>query len=122
MVFKIKRIVKIFIIPFLFLYPNLLAQFKDEFNSQLIFDLTKIDGWNYFTGYGNVKMSFSCDAIGFARINVDVSRDKENTWWALIKKYVSKYFDFIQFENPKPEFRVEAKVKISKAPKRVTLY
>lgn len=122
MVFKIKRIVKIFIIPFLFLYPNLLAQFKDEFNSQRIYDLTKIDGLNYFKGDGNVKMSFSCDAIGFARINVDVSRDKKNIWWALIKKYVSKNFDFTQFENPKPEFRVEVKVKIGKVPKRVTIY
>jgi hypothetical protein len=37
--------------------------------------------------------------MGFTKINVGASKDKENIWWALIKKCVSKNFDLTQLKK-----------------------
>jgi hypothetical protein len=97
---------------FLFIYGICPAQFLDSFDSN------KIDGWFYFTGDGNATMNF-IQKDGYARMLVDATKDKSNVWWALIKKDVTKYLDLNKLKDPAYELRVEAKVRISDAPRRV---
>jgi hypothetical protein len=102
---------------------TLSAQFIDDFNDKSFFyDTTGINGWNYFPGDGNAKMSFNSVGNGIARIYVDATGDKENIWWALNKRCISNNLDLTPFENPKTEFRIETRIKVSNAPKRVNLH
>jgi len=118
----IKNSIRILIAIILF-SSTLFAQFIDDFNDKSFFyDTTGINGWNYFTGDGNAKMSFSSIGNGISRIFVDATGDKENIWWALIKRGISDSLDLTPFENPKTEFRVEAKIKVNSSPKRVNLH
>ncbi len=103
------------------LHPKLWGQFEDQFNSQMIYDSTGINGWNYFTGDGNAKMSFTSNGDGYAKISVDATKDREGSWWALIKRCISNNSDLTQFNNPQIEFRIEARIKVSDAPKRINL-
>jgi hypothetical protein len=88
------------------------AQFIDNF------DKDKIEGWFFFTGDGAATMNF-VQKDGYARILVDATKDKYNVWWALIKRDVSKYLDLKKLKDPAFELRVEAKVRVSNAPRRV---
>lgn len=88
------------------------AQFVDNF------DKDKIEGWFYFTGDGSTSMNF-IQKDGFARILVDATKDKHNLWWALIKRDVTKHLDLSKLKDPSYELRVEAKVRVSNAPRRV---
>jgi hypothetical protein len=88
------------------------AQFIDNFDKE------KIEGWFYFTGDGNTSINF-VQKEGYARILVDATKDKYNVWWALIKRDVSKYLDLSKLKDPAYELRVEAKIRVSNAPRRV---
>lgn len=88
------------------------AQFLDSF------DNNKIEGWFYLTGDGSAKMDF-VQMNGFARIVVDATKDKDNVYWTLIKRDVTKYLDLSKFLNPDYQLRVEAKVKVHNAPRRL---
>ena len=101
------------VIFFVILFPTFLhAQYLDEFNGD------RIKGWFFFTGDGNSTMDF-VQKDGYARILVDATHDKYNVWWAIIKNDVSGYFDLAQFKDPDFELRVEARVRVSHAPRRV---
>ena len=88
------------------------AQFIDNF------DKDKTEGWFYFTGDGLTSMNFT-QKDGFARILVDATKDKHNVWWALIKRDVTKHLDLSKLKDPSYELRVEAKIRVSNAPRRV---
>jgi len=88
------------------------AQFLDSFNSK------EIEGWFFFTGDGTVTMDF-IQKDGYARILIDATKDKHNVWWAIIKRDVSSYLDLNKLKDPSYELRVEAKVKVSNAPRRL---
>lgn len=88
------------------------AQFTDHFNKD------KIEGWFFFTGDGNAEMNF-IQKDGYARILVDATKDKYNVWWAIIKRDVSSYLDLNKFKDTLYQLRVEAKVRVSSAPKRL---
>jgi hypothetical protein len=105
---------KMLIITFVILITSGIcqAQFIDNF------DKAKIEGWFYLTGDGTVTMNF-VQKEGYARILVDATKDKYNIWWAIIKRDVSKYLDLKKLKDPAFELRVEAKVRISNAPRRV---
>ena len=110
------------IIAIILFSSRLSAQFIDDFNYKLIsFDPAGVNGWNYFTGDGNAKMIFTADGNGLAKISVDATQDKEGIWWALIKRCISNNLDLTRFYDPGIEFRIETKIKISDAPKRVNL-
>ena len=108
------RIKKMLIISFVILVTSGIckAQFVDNF------DKDKIEGWFYFTGDGSTSMNF-IQKDGFARILVDATKDKYNVWWALIKRDVTKNLDLTKLKDPSYELRVEAKVRVSSAPRRV---
>jgi hypothetical protein len=88
------------------------AQFLDSFNSN------KIEGWSFFAGDGDATMDF-VQLNGYARIIVDATKDKHNVWWTVIKRDVTDYLDLEKLKDPSYELRVEAKIRVSAAPRRV---
>ncbi len=109
--FIVKKKLEIFL---LFFITSVIceAQFLDSFNSK------KIEGWFFFTGDGAVSMDF-IQKEGYARILVDATKDKHNVWWAVLKRDVSAFLDLQKLKDPSYELRVEAKVKVSNAPRRL---
>lgn len=99
------------------------AQFLDDFNGkELQKDPRGVNGWTYYTGDGSAVMDFSTSRKGYASINVDATKDKRGIWWALIKRRVSKDMDLSLLRDPHFALRMEARIKISDAPKRVNLH
>jgi len=97
----------------IFIIPGLLqAQFLDNF------DKDDIEGWFFFTGDGKATMDFVQNE-GFARILVDARADKYNVWWAIIKRNVATFLDMKELPKPGFELRVEARVRLSQAPRRI---
>jgi hypothetical protein len=91
---------------------NTSAQFMDNF------DGNKIVGWFFFTGDGGAKMDF-IPMNGYGRMIVDGTKDKDNVYWTLIKRDVTQFLDLSKFKNPDFQLRVEAKVKVHNAPRRL---
>lgn len=56
---------------------------------------------------------------GFARIQIDATQDRHNVWWAVIKRNVSSFLDLEKLKDPAYELRVEARVRLSMAPRRL---
>jgi len=111
----------IFLIFIFLIYSNASAQFIDDFNDVVIIkDPRAIDGWAFFTGDGEATMGF-WQGGGFASILVDATKDKRNIWWALIKRRVSSNFDLSLLKKPGHEIRIEARIRVSHAPRRVNL-
>ena len=90
------------------------AQFLDPFNKK------NIEGWFFFTGDGYAKMDF-VQKDGFARILIDATKDKDNVYWTLIKRDVTKFLDLDKLKDPAYQLRVEAKVRIHNAPHRLNM-
>jgi hypothetical protein len=90
------------------------AQFSDSFNKN------KIEGWFFFTGDGNAKMDFIQEQ-DYARIIVDATKDKYNVYWALIKREVTDFLDLIKLKDPAFQLRVEARVRLHNAPRRLNM-
>jgi hypothetical protein len=67
-------------------------------------------------------MDFSLSGRGYASIAVDATKDKRGIWWALIRRRVSSNMDLGLLGNPKYALRVEARIRVSDAPKRVNLH
>ena len=109
--FIIKKLSSIY---FLFLIISNIchAQFLDDF------DKNKIEGWFFFTGDGHAKMDF-VQMDGFARIIVDGTKDRDNVYWTLIKRDVTKYLDLYKLKDTLYQLRVEAKVRLHNAPRRL---
>ncbi len=118
----------VFIILMFLIYSHASAQFIDDFgvshavhnDTAIAKDPRAIDGWAFFTGDGEATMDFQ-QGDGFASILVDATRDKRNIWWALIKRRVSADLDLNLLKKPSYEFRIEARIRISHAPRRVNL-
>jgi len=97
--------------------------FCDTFNDkELRIDPRGIDGWSFFTGDGEATMTFSSSGKGYASIDVDGTHDQRGIWWALIKRCVSKTMNLELIPKPEYEFRIEARIRVSDAPKRVNLH
>ncbi len=98
----------------------LLLVFSTIINAQFLddFDKDKIEGWFFFTGDGDATMDF-IQMNGYSRMIVDATKDKHNVYWTLIKRDISSFLDLSKFANPSFELRVEAKVRLSVAPRRI---
>ncbi|RQV95350.1 MAG: hypothetical protein EH224_07980 [Calditrichaeota bacterium] len=94
--------------------PFCRAQFTDHF------DKKEIDGWFFFTGDGAAEMDF-IQMDGYARISIDATKDKYNVYWTLIKRDVTAFLDLNKFKNPSFQLRVEAKVRVHDAPRRLNM-
>jgi len=88
------------------------SQFLDSFDKE------KIEGWFYFTGDGAATMNF-VQMNGYARILVDATKDKHNVWWAIIKRDVTSFLDLNKLRDNAFQLLVEAKVRVSEAPRRL---
>jgi len=98
------------------------AQFRDDFNGPVLArDSTGANGWGFVTGEGRVTMELIQD-WGFATLSVDAAKDRRNVWWAFIKRCVSAALDMARLKEPGRELRVEARVRTSRAPRRINLH
>jgi hypothetical protein len=111
--FIIKDKFKIFLLIFM-ISGICQAQFLDSFDGK------KIEGWFYFTGDGAATMNF-IQKEDYARIFVDATKDKHNVWWATIKRDVSAFLDLNKLQDPSFELRVEARVRVGNAPRRINM-
>jgi hypothetical protein len=84
------------------------AQFRDDFSGPLKLDPEGEKGWSYFSGEG--------------RANMALVQDRRNVWWALVKRRVSDFLDLARLKDPGWELRVEARIRVSEAPRRVNLH
>jgi hypothetical protein len=99
------------------------AEFVESFDATpLKIDSTAHEGWAFFTGDGQATMTFNTDGAGHGSIAVDATHDQRGIWWALIKHRVSQDLDLAKLADPNFELRVEARVRVSDAPRRVNLH
>lgn len=91
--------------------PLCQADFVDDFNKS-------VAGWQTLTGDGEAQLKFVA-MDGFARMQVDASKDQHNIYWTIIKRDVAQYLDMGKLKSPDYELRVEARVRPSHAPRRV---
>ena len=94
------------------------AQFVDGFDN-LKLDPDK--GWFFKAGDGTATMDFRQGGPGYASIFVDGTTDRRGIWWALIERKVSDKMDLTLMQKPGHEFRIEARVRSSHAPRRINL-
>jgi hypothetical protein len=79
-------------------------------------------GWEFFSGDGQATVQFAPGGDGYASILVDATRDRRNVWWALIKREVSAGMDLGELGPGGHELRIEARIRVSHAPRRVNLH
>jgi hypothetical protein len=88
------------------------GQFLDSF------DGSRIEGWFPITGDGEATLQIE-PQDGFARLNIDATKDKYGVWWTCMKRDITKDLDLKRLARPDYELRVEAKVRGSEGPRRV---
>jgi hypothetical protein len=99
------------------------AQFRDAFDGLAVkTDPTGIDGWAFFAGDGAATVEFRQGGDGHASVRVDATRDRRGIWWALIRRKVSGGMDLARLARPGQELRIEARIRVSHAPRRVNLH
>src|SRR5690349_18057221 len=100
-------------------HPRLIsAQFFDGFDN---LKLDPDSGWFFKAGDGTATMDFRQGGPGYASIFVDGTTDRRGIWWALIERKVSDNMDLTLMQKPGHEFRIEARVRSSHAPRRINL-
>ena len=98
------------------------AQFIDNFDGPSVeLDPDGLKGWLFRPGDGTATMDLRQGGPGFASIFVDATTDKRGIWWALIERKVSDHMDLSVMQKPGHEFRIEARIRVSHAPRRVNL-
>ena len=77
-------------------------------------------GWVFITGDGAATIDFK-QKNGIASLYVDATKDKLNIWWALTRHRING-LDMKKLIQPQYELRVEARIRVSHAPRRVNLH
>jgi hypothetical protein len=99
------------------------APFFEGFDTpRLSKDPSGVEGWSFFSGDGRATVDMTAGEEGHATILVDATRDVHGIWWALIKRRVSERMDLDLLSQPGQELRVEARIRVSHAPRRVNLH
>ncbi|MGH9158471.1 MAG: hypothetical protein ACRD2X_00580, partial [Vicinamibacteraceae bacterium] len=99
------------------------AQFIDTFDaSDIPTDPEGVKGWASFTGDGEATVEFRQGGDGYGSIFVDATRDRRGIWWAVIKRKVSDEMNLELLKRPGSELRIEARIRVSHAPRRVNLH
>jgi hypothetical protein len=99
---------------------NARAQFRDDFDD-LKMDPEGKTGWLFRPGDGTATMDFRQGGQGYASIFVDATTDKRGAWWALVERTVSEGMDLGLLRRGGHEVRIEARLRVSHAPRRVNL-
>src|SRR5438477_12043126 len=98
------------------------AQFIDNFDGPTVqLDSEGIKGWLFRPGDGTATMDFRQGGEDYASIFVDATTDRRGIWWALIERKVSDHMDLSPMQKPGHQFRIEARIRVSHAPRRVNL-
>ena len=98
----------------LFVTSMAFAQYIDTFDNGTI-----DPGWSAYTGDGNAEIQF-LPGDGYGTVLVDAAQDRLGIWWAIIKHRVTG-IDYRELAQPDRELRVEARIKVNHAPRRVNL-
>jgi hypothetical protein len=91
------------------------AQFIDNFNGT-----GTPEGWVFITGDGSARVDFT-QRNGIASLFVDATNDKLNIWWALTRHRITG-LDMKKLVQADYELRVETRIRVSHAPRRVNLH
>jgi hypothetical protein len=93
--------------------------FVEEFRGKtLAADPAFKTGWGTLTGSGEATVSFTQkNHHGF--MTVDARQDRRNIYWALIKRAVTKDIDTAALAKPGHALRMEMRLRLSDAPRRV---
>lgn len=104
-----------FLLALLLPFADASAQFIDHFDSP-----DHASRWITATGDGQAKAYFTQqDGIGI--FDVDATSDKLNIWWAIARRRITG-LDMKKLSTPEYELRVEARIRVSHAPRRVNLH
>jgi hypothetical protein len=107
------RTIKTILLGGLFIFtPLSQADFVDDFNTK------SVALWQTLTGDGEAQLKFVA-MDGFARMQVDATKDQHTIYWTIIKQDIAKSLDMEKLKSPNYELRVEARVRPSHAPRRV---
>jgi hypothetical protein len=95
------------------------APFVEDFSGKaLALDQKGVDGWGAYTGSGEASVKFF-QKNGRGIMEVDGRKDRRNIYWAIVKHDVSKYIDARELMAPGKAIRMEVKLRLSEAPRRV---
>ena len=98
------------------------SEFVDEVSGNVLpLDPAGRSAWATMTGDGEATMRFT-QGDGVGLIEVDARADRRNIWWAVIRRSISAHIDGTLLAKPGMELRVEAKIRVSHAPRRVNLH
>ncbi len=98
------------------------AQFLEAFDGPAIArDSSGLTGWSAFTGDGEATIELR-KGDGHASVLVDATKDKRGIWWAVIKHKVSDGMNLARLAQPGQELRIETRIRVSHAPRRVNLH
>ena len=98
------------------------AQFVENFDGPSVqLDPTGRAGWLFRAGDGTATMDLRQGGPGYASVFVDGTTDKRGIWWALMEHNVTDKMDLDLKQKPGHEFRIEARVRSSHAPRRINL-
>jgi hypothetical protein len=92
--------------------------FRDDFDAVKI-DQTGARGWRFLTGDGTATMALRQGGKGYASIQVDATTDRRGIWWALIEREAG--LDPGLLRDGRHEVAIEARIRVSHAPRRVNL-
>lgn len=95
------------------------ADFVEDFSAKtLAVDPAMKTGWGTLTGSGEATVAFTQkNHHGF--MTVDARGDKRNIFWALIKRAVTPGIDMQKLTTPGHALKMEMKLRLSDAPRRV---
>jgi hypothetical protein len=118
----LKRSFSILLCSFLIVSLGL-SQFKDDFlGDSISLDASAVKGWTFTSGEGSAVMEFASSGTGYATIIVDATKDKRNVWWALIRRCVSGSMNVGLLTKSENALRIEARIRVSHAPRRINLH
>lgn len=112
---KMRLFIILIIIALLLASYAMPAQFIDNFDGT-----GTPEGWVFFTGDGAATIDFK-KKDGVASLYVDATKDKLGIWWALTRHRISG-INMKKLVRPEYELRVEARIRVSHAPRRVNLH
>ena len=98
------------------------AQFFDGFDGPRVEIGAEDVDWDFLAGDGRATMDFRQGGDGYASVFVDATGDRRGIWWAFIKHKVSDRMDLTLLSQPGYELRIEARIRVSHAPRRVNLH
>lgn len=102
-----------------FLIQAASADFLEDFSGKtLALDPAMKTGWGTLTGSGEATVSLT-QKNHHGLMTVDARKDRRNIYWALIKRAVTKDIDMAALVKPGHALRVEMKLRLSDAPRRV---